>query len=208
MTNYYEELGGNARISFTVVENMQMLTFFKHQGRYNNYFPLDRRTVMIQLTYNWGTVIFSWPFAVTHLISFTLLLLLLLLFLVFLLVVALTSFPPGCSCLSNSGLPSRVPSAFGGGLPWLRGVGVGVGVYLKQGETGGGGGDGDHCRRCHCVKGKLKRDNKRHQEQFSVCVWGGLLCNRDLKPVAQELASSGNLFSAGNITLSSSKSFV
>lgn len=92
----------------------------------------------------------SWDAAVTHLICLSLLLFLPLLLLVLLLVVALTRFPPGCSCFSLSGLPGGVPSAFGDRLPRIGGVGVRIRVYLEQGEAGGGGGDGDHCRRCHC----------------------------------------------------------
>lgn len=87
---------------------------------------------------------------VTHLIRLSLLLLLLLLLLVFFLVVALTRFSTGCSCLSMSGLPRGVPSAFGSGLHGIWCVRVRIRVYLKQGEAGGGGGDGDHCRWSHC----------------------------------------------------------
>lgn len=82
----------------------------------------------------------------SHLVCFSQLLLLPLLLLVFLLVVALTRFP---SCLSLSGLPGGLPSAFGGVLPRIRGFRVRIRVYLEQGEAGRGGGDGDHCRRCH-----------------------------------------------------------
>lgn len=86
---------------------------------------------------------------VTHLIRLSLLLLPLLLLLVFFLVVALTRFSTGCSCLALSGLPGWVPSAFGSVLPRIGCVGVRIRVYLEQGEAGGGGGDGDHCRWCH-----------------------------------------------------------
>lgn len=126
---------------------------------------------------------------VSHLICLTLLLFLLLLFLVFLLVVALTRFPSDPSCLSLSGLPRWVPSAFGGGLPRLGGVGVGIRVYLEQGEAGGGGGDRDHCRRCHCEK---ETDDKRQKDSMRITR------SRILNI---ELASGGNLYSNTNITI-------
>ena len=94
--------------------------------------------------------------SVTHLVRFTLLLLLPLLLLVFLLVVDLSRFPPGCSCLPLPGLPGGVPSAFGAAavsLPRLGCVGVRIRVNLEQGEPGGRGGDGDHGRRCHSWSG-------------------------------------------------------
>lgn len=81
----------------------------------------------------------------THLIGLCLLLLLLLLLLVSFLSVALTRFTSGGSSLPLSGF-SRLPSAFGAGLPHVGGVRVRIRIYLKQGEAGGGGGDGDRCR--------------------------------------------------------------
>lgn len=81
----------------------------------------------------------------THLIGLCLLLLLLLLLLVSFLSVALTRFTSGGSSLPVPGF-TRLPSAFGAGLPHIGGVRVRIRIYLKQGEAGGGGGDGDRCR--------------------------------------------------------------